>query len=109
MRALTLSVVGWPLLSRAGVKRARLRMIRQVAVSSAVEPLDDVTVQLVTRPSGPTVSRKPVVPCSSRAERGGRIIVVRDVGGEVGAGAGRLDRTRRRRRRPAAAPAARAA
>jgi hypothetical protein len=72
MRALTLSVVAWPLLSRDGVNRARLRMIRQVAVSSAFDPLDDVTVQLVTLPSGPTVSRKPVVPSSSarRAEAG---------------------------------------
>ena len=59
MRAVTLSVVAAPLLSRAGVNRARLRMIRQVAVSSAVDPLDDVTVQLVTLPSGPTVRRKP--------------------------------------------------
>ena len=72
MRADWVSVVGWPLLSRAGVNRARLRMIRQVAVSSALDPLDDVTTQLVTLPSGPIVSRKPVVPSSSlrRADAG---------------------------------------
>ena len=56
MRLATVSVVGLPLLSRAGVKRARLRMMRQVALSRAVEPLDPVTLQAETRPSGPTVS-----------------------------------------------------
>ena len=65
MRLLTLSPVGLPLLSRAGVKRALLFMIRQVAASRADEPLDEVTVQLATRPSAPTSSLKPVVPCSS--------------------------------------------
>ena len=72
MRALTVSVVGCAIAVRAGVNRARLRMIRQVAVSSADDPLDEVTVQLVTPPSGPTVSRNPVVPSSSlrRADAG---------------------------------------
>ena len=41
-------------------------MIRQVVLSSELDPLDDVTVQLVTRPSGPMVSRNPVVPSSFR-------------------------------------------
>jgi hypothetical protein len=62
---LTESEVGLPLLSIAGVNRARLRMILQVAASSADEPLELVTVQLVTRPLEPTSSRKPVVPSSS--------------------------------------------
>jgi hypothetical protein len=72
MRWFTVSVVEDPVLSRAGVNLARLRMIRHVAASSADEPLDEVTTQLVTRPSGPTVRRNPVVPCSSlrRADAG---------------------------------------
>ena len=61
----TESVVGWLLLFRAGVKRARLCMIRHVARSSVDEPLDEVTVQPVTRPLVPISSRKPVVPDSS--------------------------------------------
>ena len=65
MRLETESVVGFPLLSRAGVNLARERMILQTALSKAVDPLDDVTVQLLTRPFAPTSSRKPVVPCSS--------------------------------------------
>ncbi len=64
MRLETLSLVGWPLLSRAGVNRARDRIILQVAESSAEEPLDEVTVQAVTRPFGPTSSLNPVAPCS---------------------------------------------
>ncbi len=72
MRALWVSFVGLPLLSRAGVNRARLRMIRHVALSSAVEPLVEVTVQFVTRPFGPTSRRNPVVPSSSaRMAEGG--------------------------------------
>ena len=58
----TLSLVALPLLSCAGVNFARARMIRQVALSSAVDPLDPVTVQFETRPSGPTSSRKLVLP-----------------------------------------------
>jgi hypothetical protein len=54
MRLLTESAVLAPLLSVAGVNRARLLMMRHVALSSAVEPLDDVTVQAATLPSGPT-------------------------------------------------------
>jgi hypothetical protein len=54
-----------PVLSRAGVNRALLRMIRHVAASSAAEPLDDVTEQSETRPSAPTLRRKPTVPSSS--------------------------------------------
>jgi hypothetical protein len=72
MRALCVSDVGFPLLSRAGVNLARCRMMRQVALSSADDPLDEVTVQLLTRPLVPTSSRKPVVPSSSaRIEDGG--------------------------------------
>jgi hypothetical protein len=40
-------------------------MIRHVAASSAGDPLDDVTLQSVTRPLVPTVRRKRVVPSSS--------------------------------------------
>jgi len=65
IRLLTESAVGLPLLSVAGVNRARLLMILQVALSSEDEPLDEVTVQLVTRPFGPMSSLNPVVPCSS--------------------------------------------
>ena len=65
MRALVESEVGWPLLSWAGVNLARDLMILQVALSSALEPLDDVIVQFVTLPLGPISSRNPVVPCSS--------------------------------------------
>ena len=64
MRPLTVSLVAAPLLSLAGVNRARLRRIRQVAVSSELEPLDAVIEQDWTRPSGPTVSEKDAVPSS---------------------------------------------
>jgi hypothetical protein len=60
----TVSDVAAPVLSVAGVKRARDLSSRQVVESSADEPLDEVTVQLVTRPFGPTSSRKPVAPAS---------------------------------------------
>ena len=49
-----MSLVGCPLLFRAGVNRARLRTILQVALSRDDEPLEEVTVQLVTRPSALT-------------------------------------------------------
>ena len=65
MRALWVSVVGFPLLSRAGVNRARLRMIRQVVLSSAEFPLEPVTEQPVARPSAPTVTVIRVVPSAS--------------------------------------------
>ena len=65
MRPLTESVVLAPLLSVAGVNRARLRIRRHVVLSNELDPLEEVTEQLVTRPSGPTSSRNPVVPCSS--------------------------------------------
>ena len=65
MRLLTESVVLAPVLSVAGVNRARLRISRQVALSRDEDPLDEVMVQLVTRPSVPTSRRKPVVPDSS--------------------------------------------
>ena len=72
IRLLTESPVAAPVLSLAGVKRARLFMIRQVAESSALDPLDEVIVQSVTRPLGPTSSLNPVVPCSSaRIAEGG--------------------------------------
>src|SRR3954467_1080620 len=64
MRLLTVSLVGCPLLSWAGVKRAREMSRRQVAASSAAEPLDEVTWQPGTRPFGPPSRRKPVVPDS---------------------------------------------
>ncbi len=65
MRVVVLSPVLLPLLSVAGVKRARLRRRRQVVLSSELEPDELVTEQLVTRPSGPTSRRTPVVPCCS--------------------------------------------
>jgi hypothetical protein len=58
------SATGLPLLSRAGVYRARALMIRQVAESSADEPLDEVTEHSVTLPLGPTVSFTRTVPDS---------------------------------------------
>jgi len=64
MRLLTVSEVGLPVLSVAGANRARDVSNRQVAASRAEEPLDEVTLQFVTRPLGPTSSRKPVVPDS---------------------------------------------
>jgi hypothetical protein len=68
----TLSVVGLPLLSCAGVNFARALMIRHVALSSAEDPLDPVIVQFDTRPSGLTSSRKLVRPSwfAARAEGG---------------------------------------
>ena len=65
MRCEKVSVVGWPLLNRAGVKRARLRRIRQVAVSSDRDPLDLVTLQFDTRPSVLIERLTPTVPWSS--------------------------------------------
>jgi hypothetical protein len=47
------------------VNLARDRMILQVALSSALDPLDDVIVQFDTRPLAPISNRKPVVPDSS--------------------------------------------
>jgi hypothetical protein len=64
MLLLTESLVALPVLSCAGVNRALLLMIRHVALSSDEEPLELVTEQFVTRPSGPTSRRKPVTPCS---------------------------------------------
>jgi hypothetical protein len=58
----TVSVTGFPLLSRAGVNFALRRMMLQVALSSALLPLDWVTLQPVTRPSGPTVIEALTVP-----------------------------------------------
>jgi hypothetical protein len=58
-------LVAAPLLSCAGVKRARLERIRQVAESSVRDPLDDATEQPVTRPLEPTLSTTLTVPCSS--------------------------------------------
>jgi hypothetical protein len=60
----TESLVVPPLLSVAGVNRARDLSSLQVVESSAAEPLDEVTVQLVTLPFAPTSSRKPVAPAS---------------------------------------------
>ncbi len=67
MRWVSVSVVELPRLSRAGVNLARLCRIRQVALSSVREPLDELTLQPVTRPLGPTVSRTVTDPCSSRS------------------------------------------
>jgi hypothetical protein len=64
MLASTKSTVGAPLSSTAGVKRARERMSRQDAASSADEPLELVMTQFWTRPSGLTVSLNPTVPSS---------------------------------------------
>ena len=57
---------GLPLLSRAGVKRARERMIRHVVASKAEDPLDLVIVQPVTRPLAPTSNVKRTLPCSRK-------------------------------------------
>ena len=65
MRCEKVSVVGWPLLNLAGVKRARLRRILQVAVSSDRDPLDLVTLQFETRPSVLIERLTPTVPWSS--------------------------------------------
>jgi hypothetical protein len=59
-----LSAAGLPRLSRAGVNLARICIRRQVVESRLAEPLDRVTVQLVTRPFEPTSSRKPTAPSS---------------------------------------------
>src|SRR5687767_3161179 len=59
-----LASIGVPLASVADVKRARDLNIRHVAASSTAEPLEVVTVHCLTRPSGPTSSRKPTSPCS---------------------------------------------
>jgi hypothetical protein len=53
-----------PVVSVAGENRARDLSSLQVVLSSADEPLDEVTVQLVTRPLAPTSSRNPVAPAS---------------------------------------------
>jgi hypothetical protein len=65
IRPLWVSLVGCPLLSIAGVNRARDLSSLQVVASRDEEPLDEVTVQLVTRPFAPISRRKPVVPDSS--------------------------------------------
>jgi hypothetical protein len=62
---LTVSDVALPVLSVAGLNRARLFIRRQVVLSRADEPLEPVIWQSVTRPFGPTVSLNRVVPCSS--------------------------------------------
>ena len=49
-------VMAAPFSSLAGVKRTLALDIRQVASSSVVLPLEDVTEQSVTRPSVPIVS-----------------------------------------------------
>jgi hypothetical protein len=68
----TVSAIGCPVLSRAGVNRARRWRRRQVAPSSCDEPLDEVTEQLVTRPEVSTLKRTRTVPCSSlRKAEGG--------------------------------------
>src|SRR4051794_40607204 len=59
MRADVLSATALPVESWAGVKRARLFMIRQVAASSADDPLELVTLQALTCPSGPISRWKP--------------------------------------------------
>jgi hypothetical protein len=59
------SLVGLPSLPVAGWNLARCRISLQVVESSAEEPLELVTVQSFTLPSGPTARRKRVVPCSS--------------------------------------------
>jgi hypothetical protein len=63
-RALYVSVTGLPAESCAGVKRARRVRSRQAVSSRDRDPLEDVIVQFVTRPSVPMSRRKPVVPLS---------------------------------------------
>jgi hypothetical protein len=58
----TVSLVGLPLLSRAGVNRARLVSSLQVALSSEGTPLDETTEQPVTLPPELTSSRTRTVP-----------------------------------------------
>ena len=59
----TVEAIGKPFELRAGVNLARDRMIRQVASSSAAEPLERRISQAVTRPLAPTPRRNRTVPC----------------------------------------------
>jgi len=59
---LIVSVVGLPLLSRAGVNFARRRRMLQVAESSDPLPVDWVMLQPTTLPSGPMVNAARAVP-----------------------------------------------
>ena len=103
MRLLTESLTLVPALSVAGVNRARLRISGRSRCPSGTIRSTTVTVQSLTRPSGPTSRRKPVVPCSSLRIAESRIVVVGDVGREIGPRPRRLDHAwRRRGRRPAA-------
>jgi hypothetical protein len=65
MELLAVPGIALPAVSFAGVKRARRRMTLHVVLSSEDDPLDFVIVQLVTLPSVPISSLKPVVPCCS--------------------------------------------
>ncbi len=67
--------MGWPLLPLAGVNRARLRRILQVALSNEREPLDDVTLQPLTRPSVPIARLTPDRALIFIADGIGRIVV----------------------------------
>ena len=48
----TVSVVGWPLLSLAGVNFARRRRMLHVAASKAPLPVERIRLHPTTRPSG---------------------------------------------------------
>jgi hypothetical protein len=65
IRCVNVPVVGLPLVSRAGVNFARLCRTRHVVESSAREPLELATLQLVTRPVVPIDKTTDTVPCSS--------------------------------------------
>jgi hypothetical protein len=58
-------------LSIAGVNRALDRISRQVAESSALDPLERLIVQAVTRPLAPTSRLKLTAPCSPRRSEAG--------------------------------------
>ena len=67
-----LPTAGLPLLSTAGVKRERERMIRQVAASSAIDPLDSTTTHWFTRPFAAISSAKATIPsCRCASADGG--------------------------------------
>ena len=59
---------GLPVESLAGVNLEREIIRRQVATSSADDPLEAVTTQSVTRPLGATFNRKSTRPSSPAAK-----------------------------------------
>jgi hypothetical protein len=58
----TLSEVGLPAAFRAGLNLARCCKMRQVVASNKADPLDAMTVHVVTRPLAAISSLYPMVP-----------------------------------------------